>query len=62
MLSLNRKLIEDYFNDQWKEMFSQDAFNILIDLTCQAFSLNNPKVPDFIRINEPLRPHKLGQI
>ena len=60
--NINRKLIEDYYESEWKEIASAGTRNLLIELTCQAYKLNKPEVPRFIKDKEPLKPQDLGQI
>lgn len=62
MAAINRKQIEDYYEIEWKEIVSQKTINLLIELTCQSYKLNKPQTPNFLRQNEPKRPHNLGQV
>lgn len=62
MISVNRKLIEDYFQSEWKESVSDKALEFLIELTCQSYKLNQPQVPNFLINQEPPKPQDLGKI
>lgn len=62
MISVNRKLIEDYFQSEWKESVSDKTLDFLIELTCQSYKLNQPQVPNFLINQEPPKPQDLGKI
>lgn len=62
MISVNRKLIEDYYESEWRESAPDKVLNLLIELTCQSYKLNQPQVPNFLINQEPPRPQDLGKI
>ena len=62
MLTVNRKLIEDYYEKEWSGILSKDTIEQLIEFTCQNYHLNLQIVPDFVRANEPKKPKKIGQL
>lgn len=62
MTLINRKLIEDYYENEWKEFVSPQVIKILSELTCQAYKLNQPHIPSFIKEQEPPKPQNLGHI
>lgn len=62
MATINRKLIEDYYESEWKELVLGSTRNLLIELTCQAYKLNRPEIPEFAKEKELPKPQDLGQI
>ena len=62
MITVNRKLIEEYYKQEWEELVSPKTLNFLVELTCQAYQFNKPVVPEFVKTNLSLRPLKLGEI
>lgn len=62
MIPINRKLIEDYFDKEWGELFSHKALNLLIELTCQAYHLNQPIMPGNMKPKELPKIQKLGEL
>lgn len=62
MITINRKLIEEYFDTEWGEIFSLKALNLLIELTCQEYHLNQPIIPEFAKSQEIQKAQKLGEI
>lgn len=62
MVLVNRKLVEDYYKKEWSQTVSSKTVSLLIELTCQAYKLNEPQIPSFIKQKEVPRPQNLGQI
>ena len=62
MVNINRKQIENYYELEWSELASPKTVNLLIELTCKAYHLNQPTVSGFGKEKEPPKPQNLGQI
>ena len=62
MTLVNRKLIEDYYQNEWREFVSPETIKLLSELTCQAYKLNQPPIPSFIKEQELPKPQNLGHI
>ena len=57
-----RKDIEEYYRKNWTALAGEKTLEILTELTCKSYQLNQPKVPNFVKGNITLRPHNLGKI
>jgi len=62
MVIPNRKIIEEFYEKEWREVISNKACNLLIELTCQAYQLNRPPIPQFVKEDKLSKPQDLGQI
>ena len=62
MSTINRKQIEDYYEKEWDGLVSSKTQTLLIELTCQAYKLNQPQIPGFVKEKEPPKPQDLGKI
>ena len=62
MATVTRKQIENYYESEWHDFVSLKTINLLIELTCKAYHLNQPLVPDFVKEKELPKPQNLGQI
>lgn len=62
MATITRKQIENYYEGEWREVISPKTLNLLIELTCQAYKLNHPATPTFVKEKEPPKPQNLGHI
>ncbi len=62
MATINRKQIENYYESEWNELTSSKTINLLIELTCKAYHLNQPAIPGFVKEKEPPKPQNLGQV
>lgn len=62
MVTIARKQIEDYYDQEWSEVVSSKTLDLLIELTCQSYHLNKPIIPDFVKKNEVHKPQDLGKI
>ena len=62
MITINRKKIEEYYESEWQDVISSKTLNCLIELTCQAYQLNQSVSPSHTIFREKLRPQALGQI
>ncbi len=60
MSGINRKNIEDYFNNDWTGVLSSKSLEILTELTCKAYKLNLGTESPFN--TEKPKPHDLGKI
>ena len=61
MTTITRKVVEDYYREDWNEVFSRDTLDLLVELTCRSLKLNQPHTPGFIN-EKQIRPNNLGQI
>lgn len=59
---MDRKTIENYFVENWSQLVSRESMDVLIELTCRAYKLNQPELPGFIKGEEPPKPQDLGKI
>ena len=62
MAIVTRKQIENYYEQEWSEFVSTKSVDLLVDLTCQSYQLNQPQTPGFIKQREAPKPQDLGQI
>ncbi|GEM_PF-1849641 len=62
MTSLNRNEIESYYKDEWLELVSPAACNILIEITCQQYQVGKLPKQTLTSKQEEIRPQDLGQI
>jgi len=60
--AVTRKQIEEYYHSEWNDMVASKTLNLLIELTCKTYQLNQPPIPDFIKDQDKPKPHNLGQI
>ncbi len=62
MASFTRKQIENYYEIDWSQCFSQKSLDLLIELTCQSLKLNQTPIAH-LKIEKPLvQTHNLGHI
>jgi hypothetical protein len=59
MSSVNRKLIEEYYQQDWAGVISSQGIETLIEATCKAFKLNLGA--DISAQRGKIQPHNLGQ-
>lgn len=62
MISINRKIIEEYYNKEWQELISTESIKLLVELTCKSFNLNQSPKFSFYTLQEPPKIQALGQI
>ena len=62
MSIINRQVIEKYYEDEWGIEVSAKTLNLLVELTCKAYHLNQPQSLSFIKSNESSLAQNLGQI
>lgn len=62
MFNITRKKIEEYFSNEWQNVVSSKSLNLLIELTCKAYKLNQPKNINSIRIQQIPAVQNLGVI
>lgn len=62
MFTVNRKLIEEYYEKEWSGILSKDTLEQLIELTCHNYHLNQQAVPNFAGANEPKKPKRIGEL
>ena len=59
---MNRKQIENYYESEWNDFVLPKTINLLVELTCKAYHLNQPPIPGFVKEKELPKPQNLGQI
>ena len=59
---VNRKEIENYYDQEWSDLVSNKTVSLLVELTCQAYKLNQTQALGFIKEKEAPKPQNLGQI
>ena len=62
MITINRKVVEEYYENEWGSAVSAKTLNVLIELTCKAYHLNQPQVHGFVKEREHKILQNLGQI
>lgn len=62
MLTINRKVVEEYYEDEWASLVNAKTLSALIELTCKAYHLNQPQAHGFMREKQLERLQNLGQI
>ncbi len=62
MSSLNRNQIESYYRDEWSELISLSATNILVEITCQQYHLGRSPKQTLASKQQEIKPQDLGQI
>lgn len=61
MVTISRKEIENFYEQEWAKVISLKAINVLVEVTCQSYHLNQPEVFGYIKEEIP-KPQDLGQI
>ncbi len=59
-MSVNRKSIEEYFNEDWLGVLSPKSLEVLVEQTCKAFKLNIGM--DVPTQKEKISPQNLGKV
>ncbi len=60
---INRKTVEDYYEDQWGSLINVKTLNLLVELTCKAYHLNQSQAMSHnIKQKPVLDLQNLGQI
>lgn len=59
-MNINRKNIEDFYQNNWAGILPPKSIEILIELTCKAYKLNQG-IDLSSSANKP-KPHDLGQV
>ncbi|MBI3590280.1 MAG: hypothetical protein HY094_02740 [Candidatus Melainabacteria bacterium] len=60
---INRKQIENYYEEEWSQIASEKTIDLLVELTCQScYQLNQTHKLAFIRQKEIPKLQNLGQI
>ena len=62
MITINRKVVEEYYEDEWASLVNAKTLNLFIDLSCKAYHLNQPQVPSRIKEKQLPELQNLGQI
>ena len=60
MITINRKVVEEYYEDEWASLVNAKTLNLLIELTCRAFHLNQPL--GYLKEKQLTELQNLGQI
>ena len=62
MASLTRNEIESYYKDEWSDVLSPSACNILIEITCQQYQVGRLPKQTLTSKQQEIKPQDLGQI
>lgn len=62
MPTINRKDIEDYYEQEWSKIVLPKTLELLIELTCRSYQLHQPPTPNFVKQKELPKPSDLGKI
>ena len=62
MITVNRKVVEEYYEDEWASFVNAKTLNLLIELTCKAYHLNQSQSLDYVKEKHFSRLQNLGQI
>ncbi len=62
MATYNRNQIENYYEIDWGQFFSQKSLAVLIELTCQSYKLNQIPTITIIKEKELVKTNNLGHI
>ena len=62
MITINRKVVEEYYENEWGSVVSAKTLNLLIELTCKAYHLNQPQGLEYMKEKHFSRLQNLGQI
>ena len=62
MITINRKVVEEYYEGEWASLVNAKTLSVLIELTCKAYHLNQPQTHGFIKERQQERLQNLGQI
>lgn len=62
MITINRKVVEEYYENEWGSVVSAKTLNLLIELTCRAYHLNQSQALDYVKGKHFSRLQNLGQI
>ena len=60
MITINRKVVEEYYENEWGSMVSAKTLNLLIELTCRAYHLNQTQSLNYLKEKQSVQ--NLGQI
>ncbi|OGI08614.1 MAG: hypothetical protein A3I68_01140 [Candidatus Melainabacteria bacterium RIFCSPLOWO2_02_FULL_35_15] len=62
MITINRKTVEEYYEDEWASFVNAKTLNLLIELTCKAYHLNQSPSLEYVKGKHFSRLQNLGQI
>ena len=62
MITINRKVVEEYYENEWGSIVSAKTLNFLIELTCKAYHLNQSQAHEYIKEKHFSKLQNLGQI
>ena len=62
MVGINKKLVEEYYKNEWNSVVDKKTIGLLIELTCKAYHLDQPQNFAYIKEKEISRGQNLGQI
>jgi hypothetical protein len=62
MITINRKVVEEYYESEWDSAVSAKTLNVLIELTCKAYHLNQSQSHGFMKERQQEQFQNLGQI
>ena len=62
MITISRKVVEEYYEDEWAFFVNAKTLNLLIELTCKAYHLNQPQSLSYLKEKQLTKLQNLGQI
>ncbi len=62
MITVNRKTVEEYYENEWGSAVSAKTLNLLIELTCKAYHLNQSQALEYVKEKHFSKLQNLGQI
>ena len=62
MITINRKVVEEYYENEWGSVVSAKTLNLLIELTCKAYHLNQTQSLSYLKEKQAASLQNLGQI
>ena len=62
MFTINRKAIEEYYENEWASLVNAKTLNALIELTCKAYHLNQTQSLSYLKEKQAASLQNLGQI
>ena len=62
MITINRKIVEEYYGNEWGSVVSAKTLNLIIELTCKAYHLNQSQALEYTKEKQLSKLQNLGQI
>ena len=61
-MSITKKQIEIFYEEEWADVLSIKSINLLVELTWKTYQLNQSTMPGYVKEKGITKPLDLGQI